>query len=524
MIVHRTNRELKPSDTLAPNPAGAAPRRSILLQALLVAGVSLALALPSVRFAFVWDDPWLIVNNPAVTGEFSLVSFFSTTLVLRDGPTAFFRPLQLLVHGLEYRIFGTGPAGYHAVSALLHAAASLLVFLSARVLAPAGWGACAGALLFAVHPVHAEAVSFISSRGDLLATCFALLAFLAAVRAAAVPGRRGLLAAAAGAGAAYALSLFSKESGLLLPVVLVAWPWLRGEAPAGAPPRRRVAGALAVALAIGLAAYLSVRLSAAGKGLEKIPGGLDPGGALRRLAAYLRMLVDPTALQIWWPEVGAGWTWGSLAGAVLLAASFGLAWRLRSRFPSSLFLWGWFLVTLLPVLKLVPFRGSDLAARYLYLPSVALCWAVASGWGSVERLSRSRRGAAVTAGVFLVALLAWPWYRETGAWRTDLTLYQRMTREEPDSAMAHYNLGNTLAAAGRTREGIQSLEEAVRLAPAYASAHHNLGRYLADAGRFAAAGQHLETYLRLRPQAPDRAFTEAMLSMVRKRARLPDPR
>ncbi len=492
-------------------------------QIALLALLALALGLATAGFSFVWDDPYLIELNPAVTGPLSSGRAFTSPLVLKSGPTSFYRPLQILSHALEYRVFGLDPRGYHIVNALLHTGVVILVYLSGCLLAPAG-GAFAGAVLFALHPIHAEPVAFISARGDLLAAIFALLAFLFADTAARSRSYGRLAGAAAAAGVAFMVSLFSKESGALVPFALLVWVMGRpaGDLPL---PRRRVIAVLAASLGVGLAVYAIVRVTTLPGSFLPAGGALDPGGALRRFALYVRLLLDPSAILAGSPPRPAGWGLGSLAGAAALALLVAAAVAPGHRRRDRVFLCSWFLLTLAPALKIVFFPGSDVASRYLYLPSLALSWGLATLWPTARLgLERIHPAAArllpPAAAVALIPL----WYHEASSWRSEMSLYSRMVREEPASELVRYNLANTLFKAGRREEAIEQLLLAVKLRPDYPSARYNLGRYLAESNRGAEAIEHLEAYLRLRPDAPDAPFARAYLQQLRRGAQPPVPR
>jgi hypothetical protein len=487
---------------------------------LLLVLLCLALTLPSAGFEFVGDDFHLITLNPVVTGPFSLRGLLSSTVVLDQAPRPFYRPMQFLVHALEHSLFGLKPWGYHLISVLLHTLVVLLVFFLGSWLFPHPWAAFLGAALFAAHPVHVEAVAFVSAQGDLLGALLILLSFAgiaAASRATTLPG---IVAAAAAAALATLLAMLSKEATVLLPLAFLAFLWCEHRTAEVSPLRPRVL--LPVALALGFSGllYLALRASVVQRiGIES--AALDPGGALRRLAWYARLLVDPTAIRAFWPEVPVGWTWISLAGALFAFAGFFFAFRPGQERGRRTFLWLWFLLGLLPTLKVVPFPGTDLAARYLYIPSIAVAWCVSMIVRGLDdaAIFRTRRGSATALAVLTLLALSFFWYREQMLWKDRFSLYTRIARENPSSPMPHFNLANAMRESGRVDEALREYRAALRLDPAYAGAHCNLGVLLSEtSGDPLEAREHLRACLALSPQAPNRDYVLRVIDRLDSRA------
>jgi tetratricopeptide (TPR) repeat protein len=483
---------------------------------LLLVVLCLGLTLPSVGFDFVGDDFHLISLNPVVTGPFSLRGLMGSTIVLDQAPKPFYRPMQFLALALEHRLFGLSPWGYHLASVLAHTLNVLLVFGIGKLLFPHPWAALMGAALFAIHPVHAEAVAFVSAQGDLLGTLFVLLAFLAVMAASRAATRPGIAAAAAAAALAYLAAVLSKEAAILLPIVFLAYLWSERGAVEGSPSRARACLIVGCALGLSGLLYLAVRVSVlSGLGIE---GSLpDPGGALRRFAWYARLLVDPTAIRAFWPPVPSGWDWLSVAGALLVSAGSLLAFRPGEGRSRRIFLWLWFLLALLPTLKLFPYPGTDLAARYLYLPSVAAAWGVtmiAPGLAGVVT-ARTPRGSAAVFTTLLLLALSFFWYREQNRWKDRISVYTRIARDAPDWPMPHFNLGNVMREAGRIDEAVREYRTALRLDPDYAGAQCNLGVLLSEAGGDPIeARDHLRACLDLSPQAPNRDYVLTLIERL----------
>src|SRR4029079_1331382 len=183
------------------------------LPAWLPAAIVVALAVLAYANAlhngFVLDDETIIVKNPLVRSVGNLARIFTTDYWTGAGPSdaadpGLYRPLTVFTYALNYRASGLSAAAFHATNVALHAATALVLFLFAGELLGSAAAAFAAVSIFAVHPIHVEAVAGIVGRAEILVALFALAALWV--------GRKPSVAAAAGAGLLYLLALFSKES------------------------------------------------------------------------------------------------------------------------------------------------------------------------------------------------------------------------------------------------------------------------------------------------------------------------
>jgi hypothetical protein len=346
-----------------------------------------------------------------------------------------YRPLSLTFLAIQRSAFGLDPAPYHGVNLVLHALCAMLVFrLLARVLPAAG--AFAGALVFAAHPIHAEAVGTIYGQQDLLAALFFLAATAAGgTRAYSALGPRTLVV-----GSFYLLSLLSKEQGILLPLLL---PLLRRSARNPAP--RLSASDLAMAVPLGL--YLLLRFQVLGG--EAVPTGEAsvargyPSWARVNLAivtvgTYLRLLVLPWGQTTYYGHLRDslfGFPMVELLavfGAVLLFASL----QLRVGRPVVQLACAFLAITLLPVANVVPI-GVVVAERCLYLPVFAVCLLAGAGYAKAAPETPRAAAAALCGAVLLGVLLS---TRVAVRWSTPLAHWETTVRDHPRSATAHARL------------------------------------------------------------------------------------
>jgi tetratricopeptide (TPR) repeat protein len=426
--------------------------------ALAVAVASVACYANTLSADFVAGDLQFIVDNESIKHATVLRTAFTKGYWWVGADSVggtYYRPLVVLLDALDQALWGGRPAGFHLTNLLLHLAASLAVLALARAWTRSPFAAAYAALLFAVHPIHVGATSYVSARTALLCTLFATGAALAALRWRSVALTDGPSRARAtyllAALACYAGALLSGEAAVSVPVLL-----------AGAllPPRARrrvwLAELLPFACATVLltAGYLGLRHAVLGTAIshkEALWQHLSPAPATltmaKILAFYLAKLVVPTELSYlppFVPVLRAGDPTGLLSFAILVALVVIAAAGPR-RFARERAALGWILVTLLPVSGIFPL-DHFVKAHYAYLPSVGAAILAASlARRALRAASRPRPrpalrlalGGALGVVVFALALQT---VLDNLTWRDTPSLYARalaLEPEIPDELFAH---------------------------------------------------------------------------------------
>lgn len=476
--------------------------KSSRFHVLAVLGLALgtiALYAHTLGHGYVFDDGAAVVDNPVVASGTLRDLVSHDYWGGRRGHThvTTYRPLTTLSFRLERATIGLVPAVSHAVNLALHVAATLLVY--ALVLAFRGHRALAlaAAALFAVQPVHVEAVAGVVNRAELLAFVLAagsLLLWQWRQRSVAL--------------VAFGLGLLAKENAVTVLPLLGLADWLGGT---GTPmPLRwrpklvRLARRLApfVALVVGLLVIRARVLPAVlGGAIPAADNPLVDAGwparvltPLKTLAFALRQGLLPARLSPDWsanalPPAGWGdpWAWAGLAALVLLGAA---VWGLRRRAPAVSLGLTAFLVTW-SVSSNVPFLSTILYAdRALYLPSLGLAVALA---GVVHDVARNAERAWPVWGAFglYLGLLAVVNVSYARVWATDRALFEHAVRVAPQSARAHANLGAALGDAGELPASEAHLRTALRIDPYDVQTRANLGGQLLTQGRFDEAERQL---------------------------------
>jgi Tfp pilus assembly protein PilF len=435
---------------------------------------------------FAQDDDIYILQNHAVTAhsfrELSAPNYFSHV----------FRPLTFATFSFDWFVAGPRPLGYHLVNLLLHASVTLLVYLLLRklleVLPEHGSLAFVAALLFAVHPIHTEAVAAIVGRSELLAAGFLLAAWRFHLR------DRYLLALLG-----FALALFSKESAIsFLPMVLIG-DYARSRPK---PPLRYASFAGVTALYLGVfwklqGGRFGTVIPFLDNPLVNLPAGLRVLNALRVAWKYVGLQVYPAALSCDYSYAAITLysnkrlLWAALATASVIALWIWALFTRRSAWSiaGAIYLAG-FAVTanlLFPI-------GTIMGERLAYFPSIGFCLLAALLW--LRLANRQRTAARVLLIAVCVALSARTIVRNRD-WRDNFTLYTAALRVVPDSAKMHSSIAVEYALRGQVDVARREFQTALRIYPDFTEALESFGLLESNLGHDEDARRLLESALAL---------------------------
>jgi tetratricopeptide (TPR) repeat protein len=457
--------------------------RGLLAGAAILAAVAAAYGNAVSGAGFVYDDLLLVERNPHIRDPARLPEaltrgFWDVANPNWTKQVGFYRPLVTALLALGWQISGSDPFGYHLVNATLHAAASLLALLVSRRLGLPLPVAFAAALLFALHPVHTESVTWISGIVDVSCAVFyfgAILAYLAWRDR----GARGIPWSVAPLAL---LALAGKEMALtLLPLALVldaAFP--RSGASGGRLARFRPFLRY-LPFALAYAAYLGLRVQVFGDwraGFERQPTHLffevrEPWRAwtlpFELFAGYLGRLLAPLRLNSF---VVLRLDRRPTDLAVLVPIGLALAYLLAlygARRAGEGVLAGalWFAVATVPVVASPESIGQfTFSERFAYIPSLGFCVAVAALASRLLAFSPSpgiRRGIGAGALLGVSAFFGWRTHVRNRDYRDERTFFEAARAASPESATVRWSLGRVYLEA-RERERDPGRMEALLLA------------------------------------------------------------
>ena len=453
------------------------------------------------------DDPRYVLSNPMVTAGLSADGV--KWAFANDAYAMNWHPLTWLSHQLDCELFGVErPGAAHAVNALLHAAATVLLLLALVRMTGALGPSAVTAGLFALHPLHVESVAWIAERKDVLSGVLWMATMLAYV---VWVERRGVLR--------YSLLLVLLAAGLMAKPVLVTlpcalllldyWPLGRLGGDAGRSPRRigrLVAEKLPLAAATVASSLVTMRVQqGAMTSDEALPLVERLHGAVVAYAAYLGDTVWPAGLAVFYPR------W-NLRGQEPLAAAEVVVAAAVLAVLSALVLWGtwrgrryllvgwlWYLGTLVPMIGIVSVGDAARADRYTYIPLIGVFAAAAWGGRDLAAAFKLPRRATVAAAAIVLAACTALTVRQLGHWKGDLELFGHTARVTERNALAHTILGAELASRERLDEALPHLETAVAIDPLEPDALRWLGRLHLEEGRPQEAIEPLRQILRVDP-------------------------
>jgi hypothetical protein len=450
-----------------------------------VAILALVSSIVGIVNRFTYDDRYIVELNPLMRAAHAWFRPFVSAYWPPDWGGDGYRPLTIFAFKIEYALGHGSPVAFHAANIALYTLASVLVFQLARCLLPL-WAAWVAAALFAVHPVHVEAVANVVGQSELLVA----VALLGATTLYLRDRLRGPLRARTAALilALYAVACFAKEHGVVLPAILVAAELLvitDSDSVSARVRRLRPFYLMFVLIAVAFVGVRSLVLSDHSLGgfapftpfsMLHISTGQRILTALGVVPQWLRLLYWPAHLSSEYGppaiEIAQGWSVTQIPGVLILVAVLAFVVLLRRRQPVISFGIAFSCIALLPSSNFVLPAGIVLAERTLFLSSVGAMLIVGALAVIVRDWLRARLGerrdvtlagrALLTALIGLAAVRS---IQRTTVWRDNERLFHQAVVDSPGAYRAHYMLGAWAFENKRKREGETEYHKALSLFP-----------------------------------------------------------
>ena len=492
---------------------GSEPRLAGTLTALVAIAAAAGLAYSnSFQGPFVLDDHTSILANPYIRSLWPLWRTFRAPW----GTQAAGRPVVCFTYALNYAVSGYEVWSYHAANLLIHLAAALTLFgvvrralgfgeLGRRYGRVATGIALASTLVWVVHPLQTESVTYVVQRTESLMGLFFLLTLYCALRGWGSAARTRWHVAAA---VACLIGVGCKEVTVAAPFVVLLFDWMfvhRGVREALGRSRVLYVGLAVCLVVLGVLVAVGGTVASGTWGGQFTP--VEYGWTQAQVILhYVRLAVWPSGLclDMGWPIVPLGRALPSVVVVVtLVAGTVAAVWR-RHRVG---FVGGWFFLVLAPTSSINPVVDVAFEHR-MYLPLAALVvLAVTASYEVGARLVRRRElGQRLAAGgvALLVIVLGRATYTRNQDYRTAVQIWSDTVAKRPEHARPRKNLGFALINAGRPNDAARHLRVALRLEPDDPEAHNYLGLAHYRLGRTAEAIVEFEAALRHR-----RDFVEA---------------
>jgi protein O-mannosyl-transferase len=479
---------------------------------LFLALIGFIVRLPALQGQRIWDDQYLIHNNPFIKSPLLILESFRHYLFL-DSYSSHYRPVQNISYFLDYLFWNTNEFGFHLTNVLLHISSGILLYfllrqlilsfrfrwvpqtVRQRALERIAWVSHTAfliALLWTVHPVHSAAIDYISGRADSLAFLFASAGWLLFLRANRTTNRIGRVSIYFLAAALGLLALCSREVAIIWVVIFVAHLLFVERQ---IRSRTRI-GASVCCLGLVLM-YAGLRHLPAGKPTFPAPAVFTPPVRAilmaRSLGDYGRLMVWPSNLymersvvpnpihyqnhQTWRSTIGTEYL--SILGLAVLAMLFFGSIKKDRWQAMRVFGAAWFTAAYLPISNIMQLNATA-AEHWLYLPSVGL---LIFGAGFLFQLAvRFRRLVVIFAALAVLGLSSRSFIRSSD-WVNAETFYKRTFEAGSRSARVAVNLGQVYAARGAYAEAEQIFRSVLEQNPDYPVAQNNLASVLARQGK-----------------------------------------
>lgn len=455
-------------------------RRTWWLLALAVAGLALAASANSVTNGFAYDDVYLIAKSPRMHTLAGWWREFAHTYWPETQGGDGYRPLIIIAYRLQWAMAGGKPVVFHAVNVALHVVTAVVVFWLACGVLPLAAAGIVGAL-YAVHPVHVEAVANVVGQAELwvaLLISLAMALYIHGRAAGPITWQRWLAI-----GALYAAACLFKEHAIVLPaLILIAEATVVADRSPVIPRLARLRLPMLI-LAVVALGYMLARSRVVVGGLS----GFRPYIVFRalNLSTGDRILTMIGAAPEWlrlflWParllteyappyiDMAQGPSITQLPGLMVLVGVVGLMIACWRRSPATAFGIAWLVVTLLPASNFLVPAGFIIAERTLLLPSVGAMIAVGSVvpaiYARIEG-NRTAQYAGAAAVAILIALGVWRSNVRNPVWNDNETLFLQQVKDSPNSYRAHFMLGLHLFENDRKVEGDLHYRKALQLFP-----------------------------------------------------------
>jgi tetratricopeptide (TPR) repeat protein len=453
----------------------------------LIILISLAIYANSFFNPFLWDDISLIVQNPLIKNISGISKIFSTDLFHFSYEKGnYYRPLQTLSYMFDYSIWRLRPLGYHLTNVILHALAAYLIYLLLKLISKNKMASLLAAIFFLIHPVHTEAVTYISGRADSLVTIFILSSLLCYIK------RKTILSISF-----FIAGLLSKENAVTLPFLIILYDAYFSDF--GTGKKRNY---LPYFTLLVLYAFLRTSvLNFSNRPVLNIQGDffLKLATSLKSVLIYLGLILFPVNLHMGrtLPVLNSVFNAGVITTVIVLSLLIIAVVRLRKRQRLVSFGVAWFLLTLIPVLGVfMPSKNIVMAEHWLYLPSIGFFMALGVIFGKFIELNR--KTAFISASALLIPLIFLT-IRQNATWKDPVNFYKRIIHYSPESTKAHFNLAAVYENNQDYDKAIQEYKRTKEIDPGYFWIHNNLGNIYTAKGLYGSAAEEYKQSIKSEP-------------------------
>ncbi|MFH1878135.1 MAG: tetratricopeptide repeat protein, partial [Candidatus Omnitrophota bacterium] len=447
----------------------------------------------SVKGKFLYDDYLLVKDNQFIKSPAYLKDIFtSDTARGARRSLGSYRPFQLLTYMSDHVMWGAREEGYHITNIFLHISAAFALYWMLTVLFGDHALSFFTCLLWAVNPLHTEAVMYISGRADPLAALFIFSGMAFYVKSARSGPKIFYIASLV----CYSSALLSRESSLVFPLLIALYHFSFKEK----IPVYRFAGiaglsALYAAARFTLLGHILETIHENTRLIERIPSFLAAA------ANYMKLVIMPFGLHMEYGKRLFSFTDPLVIGGGLLLAAMAFFLIAERKNKIIFFSIAWALLTLLPHSNIFPVNAY-MAEHWLYLPLAGISLAVSYGALVLYRKD-GFRVTAVIAMAFITAYYSLITFRQSEYWKDPVSFYTGTLKYPPGNSRIYNNLANTYEGEGRVEEAVALWKKAIQIRPDYSEAYNNLAVTYAGMKRYKEAAEMFEKAIKLDPGIPE---------------------
>ena len=452
---------------------GPFQKRDIFISLALIIILGFAVYANSIKGEFIWDDEFLVQDNVYIRNWSHISKLFTENIGAGAGEIFhFYRPLQMITYMIDYSIGGLNAKIYHFTNILLHISAALAIFWLMNILYKDNFLSLFTGILFVVHPIHTEAVSYVSGRADSLAALFTLLCFIFYIKYLNSESKSATILTVS----SYVLAILSRENSLILPVLILLYHYAFKEK----IRIKRFLPILSITFIYILLRFTAINVllphtSSISKLLQRIPGFFVA------ITNYIKLLFLPFHLHM---EYGKNLFGLNNARAIsgILIFFFLLFYAFKKRKGDNLIFFSvlWFFIALLPQSNIYPINAY-MAEHWLYLPSIGFFLILARAFSFLYK-----RGSRIVAALSIAGLLAFYSYltiRQNEYWQEPISFYEMTLKYAPHSTKVYTNLGTAYSDIGKKKEAIELYKKALEINPESAKIYNSLGTVYSNIGK-----------------------------------------
>ncbi|MFA5032468.1 MAG: tetratricopeptide repeat protein [bacterium] len=502
-------------------------KRFIHILAIIILGI--IVYVNSFRNEFVYDDIPIIEKNPYIKNWKYIPKIFTTDIFcMKDDPSHrnnkntnhyyYYRPFQSISNMLDYYLWRLNPTGYHFSNLLWHLLTAVLVYFFVNLISRTPRVSLITGLLFVVHPLHTEAVAYISGRTDLMVSSFILLTLILFIKYRQTSSietgfnlrNQKKYYYYTGAIFSFIFALLSKETAVMLPFILVLYDYSLGLNINVLTLREKIKNNysflfLYAPFFLGTLLYILLRIYVLTFGnwpSGKINFYLRLLTTCKSIVLYLKLLFLPFGLYM---DRILTITTSIFDPAVLVFIIIGIGVIMAYKYNRIVFFGAlWFLLFFIPTSHLIVPLPRGMLEHWIYLPSIGFFMILATGIDKTLRLPFTT-GFKNIIKFFIAAVIlmyAGLTIRQNNIWKNQITLFQNILKYNSFCPETYNNLGNIYAQKGLLDEAIQEYKKALILNPDSPDIHNNLGDVYERKGLLDEAIQKYKKTLMLNPNTP----------------------